>query len=120
MDGTQAREDGMTHASTGGQYIRVKLLRPVHDGGQARVRIVRRAEDGSFQLCAHRKVCDRDGLALNEVRHAESAALVPVPGKNEISDSSNQMPSLLRYAAGAGMRRSGVSGAALVLRLVQL
>jgi hypothetical protein len=45
VDGTQAREDGMANAGANSQYIRVKLSRPVPEGGQARIRIDKTYKD---------------------------------------------------------------------------
>jgi hypothetical protein len=45
VSGAEARESGLANASLEGRYIRVTLARPVPDGGEARIRIIKTYKD---------------------------------------------------------------------------
>ena len=45
VSGADARESGLTSADLQGQYIRVTLSRPVPEGGEARIRIIKTYKD---------------------------------------------------------------------------
>ena len=45
VSGAEARESGLTSADLEGRYIRVELARPVPDGGEARIRIIKTYKD---------------------------------------------------------------------------
>ena len=45
VTGAQARESGLANASLDGRYIRVELARPVPQGGEGRIRIVKTYKD---------------------------------------------------------------------------
>jgi hypothetical protein len=45
VSGADARESGLTNASTEGRYIRVELARPVPQGGEGRLRIIKTYKD---------------------------------------------------------------------------
>ena len=45
VSGAEARESGLTNASLDGRYIRVELARPVPQGGEGRIRIIKTYKD---------------------------------------------------------------------------
>ena len=45
VDGSSARQDGLARANPEGQYIRIKLARPVPEGGESRLRIDKTYKD---------------------------------------------------------------------------
>jgi hypothetical protein len=45
VSGAEARESGLTNASADGRYIRVELARPVPQGGEGRIRIIKTYKD---------------------------------------------------------------------------
>jgi hypothetical protein len=45
ISGAEARESGLTNASADGRYIRVELARPVPQGGEGRIRIIKTYKD---------------------------------------------------------------------------
>ena len=45
VSGAEARESGLTNASLEGRYIRVELARPVPQGGEGRIRIIKTYKD---------------------------------------------------------------------------
>jgi hypothetical protein len=45
ITGAAARESGLANADLEGEYIRVTLMRPVPDGGEARIRIIKTYKD---------------------------------------------------------------------------
>ncbi len=45
VTGAQARESGLANASLDGRYIRVELARPVPQGGEGRIRIIKTYKD---------------------------------------------------------------------------
>lgn len=45
VSGAEARESGLTRADVDGRYIRVTLARPVPEGGEARIRIIKTYKD---------------------------------------------------------------------------
>jgi hypothetical protein len=45
VSGAEARESGLPNASLDGRYIRVKLARPVPQGGEGRIRIIKTYKD---------------------------------------------------------------------------
>ena len=45
VSGADARDSGLTNADLQGQYIRVALARPVPEGGEARIRIIKTYRD---------------------------------------------------------------------------
>jgi hypothetical protein len=56
VSGAEARESGLTNASLEGRYIRVELARPVPQGGEGRIRIVKTYKDPKSYY--------RDGAAI--------------------------------------------------------
>jgi hypothetical protein len=56
VSGAEARESGLTNASLEGRYIRVELARPVPDGGEGRIRIIKTYKDAKSYY--------RDGSAI--------------------------------------------------------
>ena len=45
VSGAEARESGLANASLDGRYIRVELARPVPQGGEGRIRIIKTYKD---------------------------------------------------------------------------
>jgi hypothetical protein len=56
VSGAEARESGLTNASLEGRYIRVELARPVPQGGEGRIRIIKTYKDPKSYF--------RDGSAI--------------------------------------------------------
>ena len=56
VSGAEARESGLTNANLDTRYIRVELARPVPDGGEGRIRIIKTYKD--------QKSYFRDGAAI--------------------------------------------------------
>jgi hypothetical protein len=56
VSGTEARESGLPNASLEGRYIRVELARPVPQGGEGRIRIIKTYRDPKSYY--------RDGTAI--------------------------------------------------------
>lgn len=69
VSGAQAIADGERGADTNGQYIRVRLARPVPEGGEARIRILKTYKDPkSYYLQGDLIVFDRSlGIKRNAV-----------------------------------------------------
>jgi hypothetical protein len=69
VDGEEARRTGMTNARASGHYIEVTLARPVPEGGQGRVRIIKTYRDtASYFTDGQRIVFDRSlGIDRNAV-----------------------------------------------------
>lgn len=69
VSGASARESGLTNADLEGQYIRVTLARPVPEGGEARIRIIKTYRDEkSYFRDNDTIVFDRPlGIARNSV-----------------------------------------------------
>jgi hypothetical protein len=69
ISGAEARESGLTNASLEGRYIRVELARPVPQGGEGRVRIIKTYKDPkSYYLDGKAVVFDRPlGIKRNSV-----------------------------------------------------
>lgn len=69
VSGAEARESGLTNADLQGQYIRVTLARPVPEGGEARIRIIKTYKDAkSYRRDGDTIVFDRPlGIARNAV-----------------------------------------------------
>jgi hypothetical protein len=56
VSGAEARESGLSNADPEGRYIRVELARPVPEGGEARIRIIKTYKDPKSYY--------RDGTAI--------------------------------------------------------
>lgn len=69
VSGAQARESGLPNADLQGQYIRVTLARPVPEGGEARLRIIKTYRDAkSYYRDGDAIVFDRPlGIARNAI-----------------------------------------------------
>ena len=69
VTGAQARESGLATASLDGRYIRVELARPVPQGGEGRIRIIKTYKDPkSYYRDGGAFVFDRPlGIKLNAV-----------------------------------------------------
>ncbi|MET0216112.1 MAG: hypothetical protein ABW292_24090, partial [Vicinamibacterales bacterium] len=69
ISGAEARESGLTNASLDGRYIRVELARPVPQGGEGRIRIVKTYKDPkSYYRDGNAIVFDRPlGIKRNAV-----------------------------------------------------
>lgn len=69
VSGAQARESGLTNADLQGQYIRVTLARPVPEGGEARLRIIKTYKDPkSYRRDGDAIVFDRPlGISRNSI-----------------------------------------------------
>lgn len=69
VSGADARESGLTNADLQGQYIRVTLARPVPEGGEARLRIIKTYKDPkSYRRDGDTIVFDRPlGVARNAI-----------------------------------------------------
>jgi hypothetical protein len=69
VSGAEARESGLTNASVDTRYIRVELARPVPDGGEGRIRIIKTYKDPkSYTRDGSTIVFDRPlGIARNSV-----------------------------------------------------
>jgi hypothetical protein len=69
VSGEEARKSGLSNASLDGRYIRVELARPVPDGGEARIRIIKTYKDAkSFRREGDAIVFDRPlGIKRNSV-----------------------------------------------------
>jgi hypothetical protein len=69
VDGAEARRLGMRNASASGHYIQVTLARPVPEGGQSRIRILKTYRDtASYFADGDRIVFDRSlGIDRNAV-----------------------------------------------------
>lgn len=69
VTGAQARESGLTNADLQGEYIRVTLARPVPEGGEARLRIIKTYKDPkTYRRDGDTIVFDRAlGIARNAV-----------------------------------------------------
>ncbi len=69
VSGADARDSGLTNADLQGQYIRVSLARPVPEGGEARVRIIKTYRDPkTYRRDGDAIVFDRPlGIARNTI-----------------------------------------------------
>lgn len=69
VSGADARESGLANASLDGRYIRVELARPVPQGGEARIRIIKTYKDSkSYYRDGNAIVFDRPlGIKRNAV-----------------------------------------------------
>lgn len=69
VSGAQARESGLSTADPNGRYIRVHLARPVPDGGEGRIRIIKTYKDPkSYYRDGETVVFDRGlGIRRNAV-----------------------------------------------------
>jgi hypothetical protein len=69
VSGAAARESGLRNADLEGQYIRVALARPVPEGGEARIRIIKTYRDQkTYRRDGNAIVFDRPlGIARNSV-----------------------------------------------------
>ena len=69
VSGAEARESGLTRADMQGEYIRVTLARPVPEGGEARLRIIKTYRDAkSYFRDGETIVFDRPlGIARNSI-----------------------------------------------------
>lgn len=69
ISGAEARESGLTNADLNGRYIRVRLARPVPNGGEGRIRIIKTYKDPkSYYRDGDAVVFDRGlGIKRNSV-----------------------------------------------------
>jgi hypothetical protein len=69
ISGADARESGLTNADLNGRYIRVQLARPVPEGGEGRIRIIKTYKDPkSYYRDGEAIVFDRGlGIKRNSV-----------------------------------------------------
>jgi hypothetical protein len=79
VSGAEARESGLTNANLDGRYIRVELARPVPQGGEGRIRIIKTYKDPKSYYR------DGSGIVFDRPLGIKRNAVVLPPGYELVS-----------------------------------